>query len=62
VKEREVFLDDGWSKVPIYRREELREGFTLKGPAIIQEYSSTTLVRKGWNCKVHGTGSLVMEK
>lgn len=31
-------------KTAIYRRSELPEGFSVKGPAIIEEYSSTTVV------------------
>lgn len=31
-------------KTAIYRREDLPEGFSLDGPAIIEEYSSTTVV------------------
>lgn len=31
-------------KTPIYRRSDLPEGFSINGPAIIEEYSSTTVV------------------
>ena len=31
-------------KTAIYRRNDLPEGFSIKGPAIIEEYSSTTVV------------------
>ncbi|GGT92304.1 5-oxoprolinase [Sulfodiicoccus acidiphilus] len=61
VKEREVFLD-GWTKASVYRREELPEGFEVKGPAVVEEYSSTTVVRRGWRLTVHQTGALVMER
>lgn len=39
-----VFLTERASQVPVYLREDLRAGVTLKGPAIITEYSSTTLI------------------
>ncbi len=31
-------------KTAIYRRSDLSEGFSIKGPAIIEEYSSTTVI------------------
>jgi N-methylhydantoinase A len=39
-----VFLTERASKVPVYIREALQAGAKLTGPAIITEYSSTTLV------------------
>jgi N-methylhydantoinase A len=39
-----VFLSERASRVPIYRRDELQAGATFQGPAIVTEYSSTTLI------------------
>jgi N-methylhydantoinase A len=39
-----VYLSDRAVETPVYRREDLSAGVKLKGPAIITEYSSTTLV------------------
>ncbi len=39
-----VFLTERASQVPIYRREDLRAGAQFTGPAIVTEYSSTTLI------------------
>ncbi len=37
---------------PIYVREKLRAGNRVGGPAIIAEYSATTVVPPGWNARV----------
>jgi N-methylhydantoinase A len=34
-------------KTPVYRRTELPVGFSIQGPAIVEEYSSTTVVTPG---------------
>jgi N-methylhydantoinase A len=39
-----VFLSERPSRVPVHWRDDLRPGMKLRGPAIIAEYSSTTLV------------------
>src|ERR1041384_4312663 len=39
-----VFLSERVSQVPVYSREDLNVGAVLNGPAIITEYSSTTLI------------------
>ena len=45
----------------LYRRDDLRYGHTIKGPAVIQEKESTTLVRPGWELRVDRYGNLVIE-
>ncbi|MGL6159500.1 hydantoinase B/oxoprolinase family protein [Microbulbifer sp.] len=44
---------------PIYRREELREGEAVSGPAIISEANSTIVVEPGWRASVKATGLLL---
>jgi len=34
----------GWVDAPVWRRETLPSGFVLTGPAIVEEYGSTTLI------------------
>ncbi len=41
-----------WQKVPIYSRATLWPGVHGKGPCIIEEYDSTTIITKNWNWKV----------
>lgn len=45
---RRVYLDEGgFKKVPVYERDALPIGAKIRGPAIIEEPSSTTILRKG---------------
>ncbi len=61
VGKRMVYLD-GTNPVEcsVYRREKLYPGFEIKGPAIIQEYASTTLMNKGDMAKVTDTGEIII--
>lgn len=47
-------------KTEIYDREALSHGNTVRGPAIIGEYSATTLVPPGVVCEVDAFGNLVL--
>ena len=50
---RRVLLSDGTSRIiPVYIREKLAPGAKGKGPAIIEEYDSTTMIGKNWLWKV----------
>jgi N-methylhydantoinase A len=47
-----------WLQSAVYARAHLPAGTALKGPAIITEFSATTVVPPGWRCRVHPTGHL----
>jgi len=49
-------------KTSIYRREDLSYGHKFKGPAIVGEYSATTLVPPGCVCEVDEFGNLVLRE
>ncbi|MET8247891.1 hydantoinase B/oxoprolinase family protein [Streptomyces sp. NPDC005202] len=51
-----------WRDVPLHRREDLRPGVTVTGPAIITEASATTVVDDGWWAAATDDGHLVMER
>jgi N-methylhydantoinase A len=46
---------------PILVRESLPGGFSVSGPAIVAEYTATTVVLPGWRLSVHRSGALLME-
>jgi N-methylhydantoinase A len=48
-------------KIPSYRRGELAPGARLAGPALVVEPQTTTLVPRGWRCRVTGAGDLFLE-
>jgi N-methylhydantoinase A len=49
------------STVPRYERDALPPGTRFAGPALVVEYSSTTLVPPGWRALVDGEGHLHLE-
>lgn len=56
---RYVYLNNAnHTSTPIYKREHLLADDVVIGPAIIEEYDSTTLVASGWNAEVDSTGNL----
>jgi N-methylhydantoinase A len=56
-----VWIDRKQVKTNIYDREKLGHGHVVDGPAIIGEYSSTTLVPTGVRCIVDSYLNLVLE-
>ncbi|MEZ4832205.1 MAG: hydantoinase/oxoprolinase family protein [Caldilineaceae bacterium] len=53
-------LDEGFQPTPIYDRERLAAGVTLGGPCIVEEATSTTVIRRGQTLTVDRWGNLVM--
>ncbi|HIE51132.1 MAG TPA: hydantoinase/oxoprolinase family protein [Armatimonadetes bacterium] len=53
-----VSLRDGFQPCPIYARDRLGEGDVVPGPAIIEQYDSTTYVPPGYQARVDSGGNL----
>ena len=47
---------------PIYDRYALAAGATLAGPAVVEEFDSTTVVHPGFALRVDDTGNLIIER
>jgi len=60
---RSVFFsaDGGWIDTPTFRRERLLAGNRIEGPALVEEYASTTVVLPGDRLEVDRFGNLVIE-
>jgi N-methylhydantoinase A len=59
--ERKVFFPGkGWTKCRTYRRDALRAGNKIAGPALIEEHASTTVLEPGDAVRVDTHGSLLM--
>jgi N-methylhydantoinase A len=56
-----VWMNGRRLKTAIYDRESLRHGHVIHGPAIIGEYSSTTLLPADFSCKVDAYLNLALE-
>lgn len=50
----------GWLETPLYRRWALESGAMIKGPAVIEEMSSTTIVHPGQSFVIDGAGNLII--
>jgi 5-oxoprolinase (ATP-hydrolysing) len=58
----ELYADQRWSMVPLYRREQLCSADRIAGPAIVVDSHSTTMVESGWEADVTSQGCLVMSR
>lgn len=61
VKKRRARFAGRRVNVPVYQRELLRPGNRFRGPALVVEYSATTVVLPGSRAKVDGWGNLIIE-
>jgi N-methylhydantoinase A len=59
---RRVMFDGRWHYAGIYEREHLLAGDIVVGPAIIEEFGSTTPVAPGFRARVDRFGSLVITR
>lgn len=61
LKEKEVFFEGTYQKTPVIDREKLSPGNEFSGPALIVEYTSTTLVPPWAKVKVDRFKNLILE-
>jgi len=64
IEQREVFFEEagGFVESPVFRREELKAGNTIAGPAIIEQYDSTTVVYPQWASKIDSYGNVILKR
>jgi N-methylhydantoinase A len=58
----QIVFDGRPRKAGLYQREELRAGDILSGPAVVMEYSATTLIPPAWNAQADAYGQLVLSR
>jgi N-methylhydantoinase A len=51
---REIYLGEreGWALVPVHHRRSLRSGDSIEGPAVIEQYDSTTYLPRWFRARV----------
>jgi N-methylhydantoinase A len=59
--ERSVYFEGGIRPTRFYSREKLAPGDSIRGPAMVTEYTAATLVLPGCVANVDGLGNLVIE-
>ncbi len=58
--QRQVYFDGEFLSTRFYRRDGLRSGDLVHGPALITEYTAATVLPPGSSAKVDGIGNLVI--
>lgn len=59
---RPVWFEGELVDCPIYAREALAMGVRFAGPAVVEEFGSTTVVRPSWRASVDAHRNIVMER
>jgi N-methylhydantoinase A len=57
---RPVYFDGTYRDTPVYDRAALPPGFRLDGPAVVEEFGSTTVVFPGQTLQVDPHGILIV--
>ena len=61
IAEHQMVLDGEWRAARLVDRERLRPGNRFSGPALVVEYSTTTVVPPGAECRVDELSNLFLE-
>ena len=57
-----MWVESGWQPAPVYDRQRLQPGQHLPGPALITEYSATTVVPDDFTARIDDYFNLVLEQ
>ncbi len=62
IAERKVFFeqDNSYVKTSIYKRESLKAGNVIEGPAVVEQYDATTVIYPDWMASVDRFGNIVL--
>jgi len=58
----QLFSGSQWHATALYRREDMRPGDVVQGPAIVAETNATNIVEPGWRAEVTPQNHLVMQR
>ncbi|HLZ27937.1 MAG TPA: hydantoinase/oxoprolinase family protein, partial [Chloroflexota bacterium] len=59
---RRVFFDNAFVDTPIFSRQLLQPGDCVRGPAIVEEFGSTTVVDPSLEARVDDFANLILTK
>lgn len=54
--------DPVWVDTPVYQREKLLAGNTFTGPAIVEQFDSTTIIGIGQQATIDKVGHIIIER
>jgi 5-oxoprolinase (ATP-hydrolysing) len=58
----QMFTNDKWYNTPVYQRDNLQPGDTIRGSAIIVEKISTIVIEPDWEAKLTERNHLILER
>ena len=62
VSQGKVYFHGKWTASPMYARSQLQAGNQFSGPAIVTDYSSTTVVLSGWHANVDTYQNIILTR
>ena len=57
-----MFSQGAWHTAPLIKREGMKSGECIKGPAIISETTGTTVIDTGWQAQRDEAGNLILRR
>ncbi len=57
-----MYMGGRWNKTPVFKREELKPGKMVEGPAIITEDAGTNVIPLGWRAKLNTSGHIIISR
>lgn len=61
--ERRVhFRDEGWVRCIVYDRELLQPGNIVRGPCVVEEWDTTTVVNNGYSGSIDNYGNIILTR
>ena len=62
VSSRKIYLGGGWCEASVFDRTSLKSGQRIPGPAIIEQFDTTTVVTTNFFAEVNSHGILILTK
>jgi 5-oxoprolinase (ATP-hydrolysing) len=59
---RRIFVDAAWRDAGVFRREQLRPGHRVSGPALVIESHQTIVVEPGWQAEITPKNHVLMRR
>ncbi|MEG4630577.1 hydantoinase B/oxoprolinase family protein [Microcoleus sp. AR_TQ3_B6] len=58
----QTYVAGGWRATPVYRRDDLRSGDCIEGPAMIVEATGTNIIEPGWEGEITENNDLILNR
>ncbi|MEW6630874.1 MAG: hydantoinase B/oxoprolinase family protein [Pseudomonadota bacterium] len=59
---RQFFADGAWRDAGIFRREQLKSGYRIAGPALVIEPNQTIVVEPGWQAEITARNHVLLRR